>query len=77
MITSVAKLSPDDLDRHRLATAESNAVTVNPDAYSASETDTRMLKILRLEGELLEKYGVDSSQNWRMSAFTGDIWYEL
>lgn len=77
MQTVHSKLCAEDLTRLRSVVHRSNAVKANPRAYSATETEQIEMADVRLTGELLEKYNVEAWREWRISVYTGDIWYEV
>mgnify|MGYP001576465097 CR=1 FL=1 len=70
------KLEPEDLTRLRSVVARRNAICQNPTAFGAEETITAEMADLRLTGELLDRYGIESWRDWKISSYTGDIWYE-
>lgn len=70
------KLTQEDLTRLRAVVARRNAICQNPTAFGAEESITAEMADLRLTGELLERYEVESWRDWKMSSYTGDIWYE-
>ena len=72
----IGKLTPDELNEIRAITARENAYTVHPDGFSATEIEQHEMRKFRLTGGFLEKYQVDPMRDWRISNFTGDIWYE-
>ena len=71
------KLSSEDLTRLRSVIARRNAIVQNPTAFGAEETITAEMADLRLTGELLERYEVASWRDWKISSYTGDIWYDV
>ena len=73
----VGKLTQEDLTRLRSVVARRNAITENPTAFGAEETITAEMADLRMTGELLERYAVESWRDWKISSYTGDIWYEI
>lgn len=72
-----ADLGVDDLERLRDVQARYEAVKINPNAFSASETIEAVRAHLQLMGELIERYEVDPISNWNVLASTGVIEIEV
>ena len=76
MITVIARLSPEDLPRLRMVTARENTRVKHPECYSKEEFVAEEMDFFRFTGEMIEKYEIDATREWRMSPYTGAIWYD-
>lgn len=75
MITVLARLNPEDLERYRRIEAQRQAVRENPRAYSADSTEKIMYEWFVVCGELFESYEVEAEEDWKISPTDGTIYY--
>lgn len=73
----IGKLSPRHLEEWRKVCAARDAVTNNPRAFTAEETIQAYLEFFAVGGRLFEEYDIDASEEWRVSPWSGDIYYEV
>ena len=73
---TIGKLSPEDLNQLRAIMARKNAYSIHPEAFSAAEIEQHEMRDLRFTCDLLERYEVDATRDWKMGAYSGDLWYE-
>lgn len=76
MIEVIGKLSAEDLNLLRITRAKLAAVQANPRAYSATETERAYLDDMRINGDICERYGIDSTRSYIISTYSGDIYYD-
>lgn len=72
----VGKLSPQDLREWRKVCAMRDAVEHNPRAFTAEETVQAYTDYFTVGGRFFEAYDIDASEEWRVSPWSGDIYYE-
>lgn len=72
----VSKLSPRELEEWRKACASRDAIMYNPEAFTAEETIQIFQSYFTLSGKLYEEYDIDDSEEWRISPYSGHIYYE-
>ncbi len=73
----VGKLSPQDLQEWRKVCARRDAVANNPRAFTAEEAIQTYMDYFSVGGRFFEMYGIDASEEWRVSPWSGDIYYEV
>lgn len=76
MITVVATMSAEDLEHYRRIQARRKALELNPRAYDAETSERIVYDSMCLDGEMVEKYGVDNEEQWTISASDGTLYYE-
>lgn len=76
-IVNAAKLSLADLTRFRDVCARLEAVKLNPNAFSASETIEAVRDHLVMLGDLIERYEIDPVSTWNVLSTTGVIEVEV
>lgn len=73
--TVAAKLSEEDLARYRALHVRQEGYNVRPDAYSVQEIEQNEMAMLRLKGEIVDRYSLDDTRLWALSAYSGVIIY--
>lgn len=73
----IGKLSSQHLQEWRKACATRDAVVNNPRAFTAEETVGAYMNYFSVGGRLFEIYEIDASEEWRVSPWSGDIYYEV
>lgn len=73
----IGKLSPEHLEKWRKVCATRDAVANNPRAFTAEETIQAYMDYFAVGGRFFEVYGIDASEEWRVSPWSGDIYYEV
>lgn len=68
----IAQLTPKDLAVMQEASARHEAVELNPDAYSANETEQIVLRYYRVMGELAARY--ELVDDYHINKWTGQVW---
>lgn len=76
MITVVATMGAEDLERYRRVTSRRKALELNPRAYDAETSERIVYESACIDGEMVEKYGADTEEQWRISMSDGTIYYE-
>jgi hypothetical protein len=72
----VGKLSDRHLQEWRRVCATRDAVENNPTAFTAEESIQAYMDYFSVGGGLFEMYDIDASEQWRVSPWSGDIYYE-
>jgi hypothetical protein len=72
----IGKLSSEDLWHWRTACAMHDALEINPKAYSPADAQKIYQVYFKVGGNLAERYGIDIRERWRISPYTGEIYYE-
>ena len=72
----VGKLSDVHLQEWRRVCATRDAVVNNPRAFTAEETIQAYTNYFSVGGRFFEIYEIDASEEWRVSPWSGDIYYE-
>lgn len=72
----IGKLSEEHLWEWRKVCATRDAVVNNPRAFTAEETIQAYMDYFSVGGRLFEVYEIDSSEEWCVSPWSGDIYYE-
>ena len=67
----IAQLTPEDLAVMQEASARHEAVEINPDAYSATETEQIVLRYYRVMGDIARRYGFPDDAT--ISKWTGQV----
>ena len=76
MSTAIAgKLTPEDLARYRALHVRREGYSIRPDAYSVQEIEQNEMAMLRLKGEIVDRYSLDDMRLWDLSAYSGVIIY--
>lgn len=73
MNTVRGKIDREDLARWRVMAADLQAASTSPTAFSAREHRDMWLRKYSLAEEMVDKYGIDDSEDWGISNFTGQI----
>ncbi len=73
----IGKLSSQHLQEWRKVCATRDAVVNNPRAFTAEETVEAYMNYFSVGGRFSEIYEVDAHEEWRVSPWTGDIYYEV
>lgn len=73
----IGKLSAEDLREWRKVCARRDAVVSNPTAFTVEETIRIYEDYFSAGGDIFEAYGIDASEEWRVSPWSGDIYYEV
>lgn len=77
MNTVLGIMSDEDLSRYRISLAKMLAVESKPDAYGAADIEQAYMGLWRMQGEVLNKFGVDAPGNgWAIDHVTGKVGYE-
>jgi hypothetical protein len=71
-----AKLSYEHLQEWRRVCAMRDAVENNPRAFTAEESIQAYMDYFSVGGGFFEIYEIDASEQWRVSPWSGDIYYE-
>lgn len=74
--TVIGKLTEGELTRWRALCARQEGVEKNPRVYSKEDTEAVVLSYYRMCDEIARAYDIDDSRNWKVSPFTGVIYYE-
>lgn len=75
MITVLATLNSEDLERYRRADSRYLALQTNPRAFGAEVSERIVYEWFVLSGELFEKYGGDADEQWSISSTDGTLYY--
>lgn len=75
MVEVIGCLSPEDLARWRLVYVRLRGIELNPSAYSAKETEAALMDHLSLATEIAQRYEIDETRPWTVSALTGLMYY--
>ena len=75
MAEIIGHLNNEDLQRFRAVEVRRRALSRNPGAYSAAETEQITLAEIRMDAEIAERYSIDSQRSWMVSAVDGAIAY--
>ncbi len=73
----IGKLSEEHLQEWRGVCAMRDAVVNNPRAFTAEETIRAYMDYFAVGGRFFEIYEIDASEEWRVSPWSGDIYYEV
>lgn len=78
MITVIARLDPEDLERFRRADARLGALRYNPRAYDAETSERIVYEWTVLAGEIFERYGGEAytDESWEISPSDGTLYYK-
>lgn len=72
----VDKLSTEELEEWRKVCATRDAVENNPTAFTAEESVQAYMDYFSVGGRFFGVYDIDASEQWRVSPWSGDIYYE-
>ena len=75
MTTVIGQLNAEDLARWRILCARQEALNHRPEAWSRAEIENHALEYYRFLGEIAARYEIDDSREWRVSAWTGVVYY--
>lgn len=75
VVTIIGQLSAEDLARWRILCARQEALNHRPEAWSRAEIESHALEYYRFLGEIAARYEIDDSREWRVSAWTGVVYY--
>ncbi len=73
----IGKLSPQHLQEWRKVCALREAVASNPSAFTGEGTTQVYMDYYSAGGRFSEMYEIDASEEWRVSPWSGDIYYEV
>jgi hypothetical protein len=73
----VSKLSDEHLQEWRQVCATRDAVVNNPRAFTAEESIQAYMDYFAVGGRFFEIYDIDASEEWRVSPWSGHIYYEV
>jgi len=72
----IGRLNGDDLLRWRKLVARDTAIHIHPPHWSREEICHHLLESQRFRAEVAARFEVDDTRSWRISAWTGVIWYD-
>ena len=75
MTSTIGRLTTEDLARWRILCARQEAINHRPDTWSRAEIESHMLEYYRFLGEIAAQFDIDDSRDWRVSAWTGVVYY--
>lgn len=75
MTTVIGTLSAEDLARWRILAARQEALNARPEAWSRSEIEAHALEHYRFRAEIAAKFEIDDTRDWRISPWTGVVFY--
>lgn len=75
MTTFIGRLTDEELNQLRAVEGRVRAIEMNPDRYSAEETERALIAEWRLNGQIARDYDIDDTRKWMVSPSTGTLAY--